>query len=234
MSSRSAIAWFVIKLVGIFAILVAPWPGWRETCSESVAATMQYLTCDLWGGLPAMTEGRGIFGTSAGVQVQSIARGNSRYGIKPDLDHDLLVALANLRIAGTPGQPPPPKPIPTSSMHLVVIPLAFFVALLMATPMTNKRRALSLLLGGSLCILFSLSRFAILILAGFHGDGPHSLYHAGPFWTYILGRLLGFATEVMATSYLVPLIIWLAVAFRRTDVDRLLAWATIRSTPRSK
>lgn len=82
--------------------------------------------------------------------------------------------------------------------------------------------------------MFCLSRFAILIFAGFYGDDPHSLYTAGPFWTEVLGRALGFMTAVMATSYLVPLIIWLAVAFKRDDADRLVAWLSARSGTSAK
>ncbi len=228
MSTRAAVALFAGKLIGIYvALAIIPWPGWQEACSETVAGVVNYFSSDVWGGLEAMTEGRGIFGTSAAAQVKSIARGAPEHGVDADIEHDLLIAVANLDAINR--KIPPPTPKRADSMLLAIAPLSFLFALIVATPMTWKRRMIALASGGIACCVFILLRFSILIVVLFYGAAPHHVIKPTDLWNAVLPRVSGFLTETMATSFLVPLLIWVVVAFRRSDLERVVQWLALQA-----
>jgi hypothetical protein len=114
------------------------------------------------------------------------------------------------------------------------LPTIEVVALVLVTPLPWRRRlrALGLALGG--VHLFIASRFGLALAHFFNGHDPWSLYAAGP----AASRALAAAFELLVVSptpsFVVPVIVWIAAAFRRGDWERLAAAGTRLSASQSQ
>ena len=69
--------------------------------------------------------------------------------------------------------------------------------------------------------VFVLLRFAFVLLESFHGSEPYCLFQLHPPWSRIFRLSFNVIAVVPATTYLVPLVIWVLVSFRRSDLAGL-------------
>lgn len=106
-----------------------------------------------------------------------------------------------------------------SSRGWAYLPTAAIVALIVATPLAWSRRWIALTAGLVLVHLFIVLRVAVLLF--------YAMYYGGVIQLSELqakaaeGVLEGFSNSPVAT-FVVPVIIWLLVTFRRSDLEAIL------------
>ena len=95
-------------------------------------------------------------------------------------------------------------------------PVATFLALMLATPIPWSRRWRAL--GwGILCVhVFVALRVLVVVVYGFCGPPGLALFSPGRFWMGIAPAILSISI-VPATTFMVPIFIWILVSFRRGD-----------------
>ena len=134
---------------------------------------------------------------------------------------DTDVVLRNRSVQGTHAR------MPTSSRYDAYVPTCVVVALILASPIPWRRRLLALIWGLILVYAFLLFRLSMAIINTMSDPGALQAFDLAPavkamiafFVLHIMGSLI-------ASSYIVPVFIWLVVTFRRQDWDRLRAAST--------
>ncbi len=217
---------FFAKLVGIYALLLAPWPGVEEWFSRSFSSCADYMTYGYWNRSAGDLETLGIFGTDAVARVyseyQAADPGDPATSLlqkeRDNSGHDLLLVTGNIsKFAFMNNR--------SSSRHLGYVPGAVLLALVLASPVSWKRRAFASVAGMLLTLCFVFARFSVLMLYLFHGDKPQSVYQFEAPWDWILVHGYHLLAVVPATAYVVPLFLWGLVTFRKSDLTRLTDWA---------
>jgi len=99
------------------------------------------------------------------------------------------------------------------------LPTAAIVALIVATPLAWSRRWMALIAGLVLVQLFIALRVAVLLLFGMYWGGAIHLSEVQAKAAEI--ALEGFSNSPVAT-FIVPVVIWLLVTFRRSDLEAIL------------
>ncbi len=94
------------------------------------------------------------------------------------------------------------------------LPTAAVVALVFATPAPWKRRWRAMLLALGLVQVFVVLRVAVMLFYSFQWE---SLFVMSPFWGKFLEWICAAFSTSPVTSFFVPVVIWLLVAFRRAD-----------------
>ena len=100
-------------------------------------------------------------------------------------------------------------------MALGWLPTALTVALIVATPVPRRRRCWALLWGMLLIHSFVLFSVAVYI---WNESTTVSLVTLSPFWKEIADALEYTLVTQMGVSFSIPVLIWIAVLFRRQDV----------------
>lgn len=201
MTARKRAIWFFVRLTVLYALFAFPWQPVEAGYSRVFAMCADGLTWGCWGQ-------SGIFGSDALIRVYA--------GFDEDAERDINIVAGNKSTgAGT-------DKIRTSSRHLGYMPAVVLIALILATPIPWTRKLWAVLWGLLWVHLFVLLRFALLVVMIFHGDNPYSLFHWPPPWDTVLDEGTNILTVVPATEYVVPLILWMAVTFRREDLEPLL------------
>ena len=99
------------------------------------------------------------------------------------------------------------------------LPTAAIVALILATPLAWSRRWIALAAGLVLVHLFIATRIAAVILYGMYYGGAIKLSEMQAKAAEVV--LHGFANSPV-TTFVVPVVIWLLVTFRRSDLEAIL------------
>jgi hypothetical protein len=152
----------------------------------------------------------GLFGTTGAAKLEADYDG--------DPQHDVRIGVVNFGNAGKAGALGTKR---FSSRHVGYMPTVTFVALVLASPVAWSRKGWALLWGLLLVHVFVIVRFGFVVLEAFHGSEAHCLFQVCPPWSGILRLLFNVTAVVPATTYLVPLVIWILVTFRREDLDAL-------------
>jgi len=118
------------------------------------------------------------------------------------------------------GRPVPLMKISNDIHYGVYIYIAFIVALIVATPISLKRRAWAMFWGMILMHTFLVFRLAILILYIF-SSGPLFLLVLSPFWKKVLIVNTQVFTINVAPGYIVAVFIWIFVSLRREDWSKI-------------
>ncbi len=206
MRNRRAVTFFVGVIV-LYTLFAWPWRAPAEAYSRAFASFATTVLGVEPGGKP-----EGIYGTNAVVLVYS------KYDEDPE--RDINIVIGNLAARQSPDSITAAPH--TSSRHLGFMPAAALAALVLATPISWTRR-LWALLWGMLCVhMFVAGRFACILVMFFHGDRPYCLYRWDPPWDRVLAEASNIIAVVPATTYVVPLIIWIGVTFRREDWESIL------------
>jgi hypothetical protein len=113
-----------------------------------------------------------------------------------------------------------------NSRHAGYMYVAFLIALIMATPVSAKRKVWALFLGIILIHGLIALKLLLRILHAFNSK-PLSMFSLNPFYR----RVLSITHQVFAVNvtfgFIVCVFIWILVSFRRRD------WDIIRNNPRS-
>jgi len=91
------------------------------------------------------------------------------------------------------------------------------LALILATPITWKRKGWSVLWGMMLVHVFFVFSQIILILFFFSYHQEQLVVTFSPFWQDVLSATVNIVIGDIWTLYVVPILIWILVTFRRSD-----------------
>lgn len=95
----------------------------------------------------------------------------------------------------------------------------FFVSLMLLSPLPRRELMIGLIIGTLLYYLFSVFRVA-MALAFFFNDPEADIFHASEFWVSVIKGINEFLT--LGINLLVVLILWVGLAFRRNNWQKLL------------
>ena len=102
--------------------------------------------------------------------------------------------------------------IRTSSRYIGYTPLAMVFALMLATPMTWRRRGWCVVWGLVFAQAFIICRLTLTLAAtGFAADKAYAVLAPGPFWFGVLTRVESLVSDNPTVSFVVPVLIWLTV-----------------------
>lgn len=190
---RDPVIVFLFRFVIIFGLLIVPWPGWNEFYG-------QYFR-----GLGQMA-----FSREEGKRVVLFAP-NERQPGSPGLDTRLTLGNRDLLDAEGKGLL---KRTGLDTRSIGWVPTALTVALIVATPITWRRRSLALL--GGLILVHGLILFSLQ--AWIWDNSPDlSLMTLSPFWKEVAEELDYTLINQLGASFSVPVLIWILVTFRRQD-----------------
>ena len=138
-----------------------------------------------------------------------------------DFEYDIRIVFFDMSRANSNGKVWPFKEFSLTSRYSAYIYTAFVVALIMATPISWRRRGWALLWGMILIHCFLLFKMAILILFIFSHD-PDSPVVFDPFWKQVLFFAQQAFLKNMVFCFMVSVFIWFLVSFRREDLSEIL------------
>ena len=190
---RKPFAGFVIRLLMIYGVLCIPWPGVRRGYAALYRSAGNFLF--------------GSFGSEGVVRLRPAHTGQGRF------DSEIQVHKRGSPSTGT---------IPHESIMTGYLPMAETIALVLATPIPWRRRWKALLYGVLLVNGFVALRMCIRLLYWFSVEQPWALYKPGLFWNKVLARVYEFIAVAPTCTFLVPVLIWILVTFRREDVRRFV------------
>jgi len=197
-----SIAVFLLLAAAIYAALLAAWPMAGGVYARGFRATGNYL-----------------FGSMGGASVRY--RAAAQTIVYADTD----VVVRNLRTGDEAARP-------MSTRYRGYYPAAMLVALAVATPLPWRRRLRALAWG--LVVLQALIawRELMILLEVLSGDNPVATIALSPFWRGALesvSRPLGAST---ASTFVLPVLVWIAVTFRGRDWARLFGDSDARPRER--
>jgi hypothetical protein len=136
---------------------------------------------------------------------------------RTDLARDIELGMINFKYGRRPGWELHRR---TDTRMTGYVPTVTFLALALATPMALRRR-LWTLAGGLLAVqAFIALRVVLTLLIDYNGVAPHCLYSLDSPWNRILDLSFQVACLAPATSYVVPLVLWMAWCVRRETIQR--------------
>lgn len=194
---------FILVAMIAYAALMAPWPGLAGGYRALFNTVGNVAFARFW------------FWPQCGVRfldLYDIKPGDLAPGT-PELEPtDALDSVMELRTRGV-GQV---GYLRTSSRYVGYSTTALLLALLIAAPMTRRRRGWAFLWGLLLIHMFIAMRLTLTLLAGgFAAAGKaYAIFHPGEFWRNMLLRLDGVLADNPTVSFIVPVFIWFLVAFR--------------------
>lgn len=115
---------------------------------------------------------------------------------------------------------------PINSRLLGYVPTALLIAMVLATPIPPRRRAMALGWGLLLVHLYIGMRIAAIGLSIATGDPPLALLEAAPVVRGVIVFLAGLLGDSMMGCFLGSIFIWIMVAFRSRDWSAAPADAT--------
>ncbi len=190
---RSA-AWFFLRLLALYALLVAPWPGWAATYARGYRAAGDWLF--------------GNFGGDGVVRFEPPERRKEQV--------DTQITIGNRRTRGK------PQTADHSARLTGYLPTALLAALVLATPVPWWRRLVALAVGLVLVHALIAVRVYVALLYGFSQPNDVALYAPSPFWAATLKHTFQVVTVWVSFAFVAPLFLWALITLRRRDVERWL------------
>jgi ABC-type sugar transport system permease subunit len=191
MHPLKSVGWFFLLAVGIYVLLVLPWPGVREA----------YRSLYLWTG-------RALFQTYgyAGLINFEPLSGD------PDKDAKLTLGKRGVNVG---------QGMAIHTGRLGYAPTAALVALVLATPIRWSRKWKALIWGLILVNLFVILRLWLALLFSYCRPSPYQLYDPSPFWAKLVSGCHDFFFHAPTCSFLLPAFIWVLVSLRTEDFVRI-------------
>jgi hypothetical protein len=194
MSLHNLILRFLLRFAVIYGLLIVPWPGWNALYGQGFRAV-----------------GEAVFGRNDGQCVLYFEPHRQTQGLAAV---DSRIVLGNPQQADSSGKGPA-QLLSIDTRSIGWVPVATTAALILATPISWRRRALALLWG-----LLSIHAFILFsIWAYIWNESTNiSLVTLTPFWKEVADGLQYTLVTQMGVSFSVPVLIWIVVVFRRHDV----------------
>ena len=200
MLSPSRIVYFFIRLVLIYGLFILPWPGVRSAYASF------YRTCGslAFGGLVP----------GGHVQFQPLP-------YQPG-GPDTRIQYVNLQT----GEEVSRK---GSSRNPAYRQTVFLISLILATPVSWRRKLLTLCWGLLLMHLAIFCKLFIMTLDGFSIVGV-TLWGSASSWNKALTQASKMAVHDVVMLTLIPVFIWILVSFRRKD---WMTWVQVKAQRKS-
>lgn len=115
------------------------------------------------------------------------------------------------------------------SLYYGYRPMAFLIALILATPISWSRRGRALLWGLVWINLFVALRVWLRVTDAFCDPKMLGLYDVSQLWRSVLHGVMLVISRAPATSYFAPLLVWGLVTFRRGDWSAIQAGRALRA-----
>jgi hypothetical protein len=193
MPARSLILGFLWRFALVYGLLILPWPGWTALYAEG------------FRGL-----GNAIFGERDSECVLYFEPDQETRGLAAV---DSRIAIANPRLADKNGNGPVTY-LSLNTRSIGWIPTALIIALIMATPIPWRRRALALFWGLLLTEAFVLISVALYI---WNESTTISLHVLTPFWKELAADAEYVLITQLGASFSIPVLIWILVTFAYQD-----------------
>ena len=181
-------------------LLLAPWPGLKDGHAHALRAVGNALF--------------GHFGAKGIVVFRALDDG-------ADPLHNTIIYLGN-RDRLLPGGQLDVVSVKFSSRYTAWLPAALVAALVLATPLPWRRRWVALGWGLLWVHLFIVFVLLVMILHQYAESPAVGLHQWTGLPRHALDALHQILVGYIGASYAVPVLIWIAVAFRRDDWPRLL------------
>ena len=196
MSHRNLIIGFLWRFGLIYGLLILPWPGF----SDFYGASFRNVGDELFGE----KDSHRVLYFESDRETRGLAALDSR------------IVLENPERTNETGKSPAVY-LGLGTRSIGWIPTALIIALVLATPIPWKRRALALLWGLLLVQLFIIASIEIYI---WNESTRVSLNVLGPFWKAIADAVEYTLITQLGASFSVPVLIWIVVTFRSQDRKR--------------
>lgn len=202
MRRPSAHVKFLLYFALVFALLAAPWPGWKKTYAQGLRGFGQALF--------------GSLGSKAVVRF--------RANPEPHPELDSVIYIGNKDQLDSAGRGKAAN-LTFNSRYIGFFPTALTVALILATPIPWRRRGWALLWGLLGIHAFIAALFGIMILAVLGSNPWLELVKPGAVWARPAIWLHDLFATYLGARFAVAVLIWFAVSFRKGD------WQTILGRP---
>jgi hypothetical protein len=196
MPVRSLIIRFLLRFVLIYGLLLLPWPGWNKLYGHAFRAI-----------------GNAVFAGDGGKRVLYFEAHEQRQGFSTV---DTRITIGNRDLVDSTGKGLAAL-LALDTRSIGWVPTALTVALIAATPTPWRRRVWSLLCGFLLINAFILFSVAVYI---WNESTTVSLVILSPFWKQIGDGLEYTLITQMGISFTIPVLIWIAVIFRRENLSQ--------------
>ncbi|UCF33107.1 MAG: hypothetical protein JSV78_12315 [Phycisphaerales bacterium] len=195
-SPPKRIAGFFVTFLVVYALLAIPWPPVRSG----------YRAFYCWLGNLTF----GSLGETGSVRFAPWGERHQAYDVK--------LVLSNARSPGDLGE------MHNNSINIGYYPTVIIVALVVATPVSWRWRRLRALLWCLLWVhVFVLFRMAIPIIRELSKPTVLQVFHPGPVALRILLQADIAFVKAPASFFVMPIVIWILVTFRRGDLQSFLS-----------
>ena len=198
MLSRKLILSFLLWFVVIYGVLIFPWPGWNDLYSQAFRGV-----------------GNGLFGSDQGSRVVHFEAFRQTQGFA---SIDSRIILGNRDLIDATGKAPACL-LGIDPRSIGWTPTALTLALIAATPIPWQRRLWGMVVGFVLIQVFIAATVWVYI---WNESTNISLITLSPFWKPVADALQYTLVTQMGISFTVPVLIWIAVVFRRDDVRPII------------
>jgi hypothetical protein len=190
MRPTKAIAWFCGRFLLLFGLMLIPWPGWPGACNG-------YFR----------TVGTFVFDSKTGLRSLDF---------EPQEPHDTRIVIINRDLLQRDGSGPV-RNLDLDSFDFLWRPMSLLLALVLASPVSWRRRAWALAAGG---ICLHLFLFLVLDFAIWTESADVGLVSFSPFWKKTCGEILHLLIGQLNIA--APFLIWAVMTFRREDFQGFL------------
>ena len=192
------ISGFFLRLLVLYVLLMVLWPVLAASYGQVYRAVANW-----------------IFGSPyPGAEVRVVSYASE--GDHPSAENrmwDTKVVLLNRR-SRMGGE------MPFNIRYGAYVPTSLLVALVVATPIPWRRRGRALVWGLLLMHVYIALRLAVTILNLLCGDTPVALFALSPFWQCALACFREVFSRSVVTVFIIPVVLWTLVTFRRCDWQR--------------
>jgi len=192
---RRVILISLLKFMILFGILIAPWPGLKESYGSYFRA--------LGGAVFHHEEGKRILSFEPKLRTRGLASMDSQ------------IVLANRELLDAQGHGPV-RVLGIDSRSIGWIPTALTLSLILASPVPWKRKGISFIYGLLLIQIYILFVIAIFI---WNQSTLLQLLTFSPFLKTIADALEYTLVNQMGAGFTAAVAIWILVTFRLKDLD---------------
>ncbi len=192
---------FLLRCMVIYAVLIVPWWGG--------------MSIYRWGFCQV---GNAVFyriGGDGRVRFEAIDRTVDQQFVGTDHAKDVTLRLNNTANASG-------GHMDIKSALIGYRPTAFLIALVLATPIPWSRRGWAVLGGLVAVSAFVALRVWLQLADGLSNGDELSVYTLSPFWKGTLRSFVNVLVLSTAPGYIVPALLWMLVAVRREDWERIM------------
>ena len=197
MLRNKPILWFFVRLCLLYGLLIIPWPGFNEAYGRYFSEL-----------------GNIVFDRDDGKRIVRFEAEDVHHGVT---SLNAKVTLGNRDLMDATGHGPA-HAVDFDTRSIGWVPTALTMALILATPVPWKRRLMAFGFGFLLIHLFILFSIQTWI---WNESTELSLVDVNQFGKMLIDGLEYTTITQMGISFFAPILIWLLVTFRRSDMALL-------------